>query len=298
MTEAPRPSFIARPASGGYVYAVAERPHGGITSFREVGGTLTEIGFVATGTADPCFVEVHPSGEWLLAASYSSGQFTVHPIERDGVAGPPSQVLTCPQPADTSASEISHAHTIRTHPTTGLVIGTDLGGDRVSSFAFNATTGALDWLESMELPTGSGPRHLEFVGPDRMVISCELTPGIVLARIAADGALTVIDHRTVESRPGDAASEIDRVGEFAVMGIRGSDRLVSMRIGDDALTEVDSAPSGGAWPRHLAAIGSDIVVAHQHSDSVDAVEFDAASGTFGSARRLVDVPAAQCILPL
>lgn len=298
LVEAPRPSFIARPESGGFLYAVAERPHGGISSYRDDGGSLSEIGFVATGTADPCFIEVHPSGDWLLAASYSSGQFTVHPIERDGAAGAPNQVIACPQPADSPAPEVPHAHTIRTHRPTGLVIGTDLGGDRISSFTFNATTGTLEWRSSIELPAGSGPRHLEFVGKSRMVISCELTPAVVLAEIAADGAMTVIDHRTVTAVPGDAASEIDLAGEFAVMAIRGSDRLVSVRIEGGGLTVVDSAPSGGAWPRHLAVMGEDIVVAHQHSDSVDAVRFDTASGRFGAARRLVRVPAAQCILPL
>ena len=61
---------------------------------------------------------------------------------------------------DTGRQEASHAHMVQFDSTGERLLCCDLGFDQVSVYTMNSETGGLTRDSSVQLPAGSGPRHL------------------------------------------------------------------------------------------------------------------------------------------
>ena len=87
------PSFVAISADQKFVYSVheiANNNKGGEVaafSFNKKTGTLAFINQQLSGGDHPCYVELDKTGKWLLVANYTSGSFSVLPVNKDGSLG-------------------------------------------------------------------------------------------------------------------------------------------------------------------------------------------------------------------
>jgi 6-phosphogluconolactonase len=101
------------------------------------------------------------TGRWLFAASYPGHKITVNGIDKTGAVGAIQQLLpTAP-----------NAHAIHADASNRFVLATSLGGDHVSSWRFDAQSGALSPNEPA-LTAGaakSGPRHFVWDKAQRFV---------------------------------------------------------------------------------------------------------------------------------
>jgi len=91
----PNPTFLTMSADRRFLFAVNETGDGGASSFevdRET-GRLSFINRVKVGGDSPCYISLDPSGQWLLAANYSSGSLSVLPVGSDGRLGERLQVV-------------------------------------------------------------------------------------------------------------------------------------------------------------------------------------------------------------
>src|SRR5262245_65804792 len=78
---------------GRFLYATHQLTEGEVGAYAvQEDGTLRELNRQSTHGADPCHLEIHPRGEYLLSANYSSGSVVVHPIAEDGSLGEAVQV--------------------------------------------------------------------------------------------------------------------------------------------------------------------------------------------------------------
>lgn len=118
-------------------------------------GALTHIGTDrssgGTGVTHLC---VHPSGDWVYAANYSSGHVGAIPVNADGTLGVPlTPVLAGVK-----------VHMVLTNRAGTRLYVPCLGSDHVAIYQIDQTTGALtaNTPATVALPAGVGPRHMDF----------------------------------------------------------------------------------------------------------------------------------------
>lgn len=315
----PGPSFLATDPDRRYLFAVAERPDGGVRGFA-IGpdGTLAPTGPERpTGGADPCHLTLDPSGGYLIVANYTSGAVSVHPVA-DGAVGERSDLVQHsgrdPETPPTGADEATatcgsgsrfgpdpdrqdgpHAHEALFDPAGEHLLVNDLGTDRVHGYRLAG--GRLVAGPVSQVPPGTGPRHLVFDG-STIWLAGELAATVGRYRYA-DGALSgpdAVAPSTGRPEPRTYPSEIalSPDGRYLYVANRGADTVTVFADG----TPVQEVDTGGAWPRHLALVGGHVYVANQNSDTVTVFARDPESGRLTPAGDPVPVPSPACVLAL
>lgn len=119
-------------------------------------GGLTLIGEVDVQGCHPCYLSTDRTGRFLLAAYYSDGLVTVHPIGADGAAHGP--------PADRRETE-KYTHWVATDPTNRYAFVPHVErANTIYQFSFDETTGKLTPNPVPKTPggPGQGPRHMAY----------------------------------------------------------------------------------------------------------------------------------------
>ena len=136
---------------------------------------------------------IHPEGAWAITANYGSGLLCVLPLAADGAIGDASDSKQ-PWPLDgldpdlADRQEACHPHQVLLDPTLSKwALACDLGADCVWVYQFNKANGgllgAVNSSRHLQLPRGSGPRHLAFHPNKKWVyILCELSGKVRTAR--------------------------------------------------------------------------------------------------------------------
>ena len=290
------PSWLAVDPSESFVYAVDEAQQGSVAAFaREAGtGALTALGRRASGGADPCHLLVHPGGRFVVVANYGTGTVTVLPRDPDGSLGEAvSQVQPVGSGPHPERQEGPHAHMVALDPVSGLLLVADLGRDTVSGYALDAS-GRLTPVPgaTVELPPGTGPRHLAFSpDADRLYVVGELANTVtVLARSEGGAAFRITgSHSTLPAghlgHSQAAAIQLSASGRLLFVSNRGHDSVAVFRIdpadGSLTLAAVESARGRGPRDLRLSPNGRFLLTACQDEGGVQvfAVDEEAAALT-------------------
>lgn len=299
------PSYLAVHPDGRTLYAVNERPEGGVTavrlSDREVLGTR------GSGGEAPCHLSVHPSGRWLLSANYGSGSVAVHPVEESGALGERTDLVLHRSPAPGPGQDGPHAHQIVTSPDGGHVLAVDLGNDTVYTYRLDESRGTLTEVSRARVRPGAGPRHLTFHPEGRYAyLANEVDNTVVVCAYEPDrGRLTPGPPQSTGTGSGTnypAQLVVTPDGTHAYLANRGHDSLTRYAIEADGarLRLLDTVPVGGDFPRQIALSpdGSLLFAALQRSNAVSVFEVDADSGGLRRAAAPFASPVAVCALPL
>lgn len=187
----------------------------------------------------------------------------------------------------------------------GVVATTDLGFDLVRFWVVAA--GGLRETQRVVLPRGCGPRHAVWHPSGHLYVVTEDSLEVFV--LTPDPAAPVAERWRLVSGSGlgagtvpgrDAAAEIalSRDGRFVVVGVRGTDVLASLRVGDGGsrLAPVAVVESGVVWPRHHVVERDTVLVAGQRSDEVASLALDERTGVVGRVRRRVEAPAPTRLL--
>lgn len=166
------PSFLAMAPDRKTLYSVAElgedeerNPLGRVVAFRRdpVSGNLNHLNSQHTLGTWPCHLSVSVDGGHLLTANYGSGSYAVFPLHPDGSIGEISDFkASAGTGSDQGRQGGPHAHFIGEDENLGLVLGTDLGTDRVHVWRLDPSTGVLQPTEypALQTASGCGPRHI------------------------------------------------------------------------------------------------------------------------------------------
>ncbi|WP_375390026.1 lactonase family protein [uncultured Amnibacterium sp.] len=283
------PSFLlASPAHDGLLYAVDE---GGDAVVALRGGAV--VARVATAGSAPCHLALVDEGRLLVASCYGDGVVSTHAVGPDGLPAP-AVPLPAPPPAPNGphpAQDGPHAHCC--HEVDGLLLIADLGTDRV--LLYGRAEEGYGFDGAVALPAGCGPRDL-----------LPLPSGAVLVLGEHDSRLHVLDvagRRIRASVPstddptrGDQAAGMTLAASRLTVGLRGSDRIALLRVGeDDVPVPVDSALTGGTWPRHHAIDGDRLLVANERSGTITALPFRS-DDSLGTPGPVATVPAPTFLL--
>jgi 6-phosphogluconolactonase len=97
------------------------------------------------------YISTDKTGRYLFGASYSANLISVNPINRDGTASGPQQVIPTAR----------NAHAIIIDRTNRYVFVPHLGTDQILQFVFDENTGKLsaNTPPLVQMKSGIGPRH-------------------------------------------------------------------------------------------------------------------------------------------
>jgi 6-phosphogluconolactonase len=196
-------------------------------------GRLNKLGEAALADS-MANIDVDRTGRWLFAASYGGNKITVNAIDKDGLVGAVQQVIPTKPNAHAIHADASNSH----------VFATSLGGDNISSWRFDPTTGLLSPNDPPLISTApqSGARHFVWDALQRrMYVLCEL-----------DGSLYVFDYDAALGR----LQEVQRT------------------------SALPPGFSGKPWAAdlHLAPDGRHLYASERTSSTISVFEVDAASG--------------------
>jgi len=309
--EVPDPSFLALSDDARFLYACHELEAGEVGAYAVADdGTLTPLGRRSTRGAHPCHLAVHPRGEFLLSANYSSGSIAVHPIAADGSLGEAVQVVQHEGSGpDAERQDGPHAHMVACDPVEDIVFAVDLGTDSVHVYGFDPATGQLTERSRLALTPGAGPRHIAF-SPDWLTayVINELDSTLSVCDWNPETAsLSVL--QTVSTRPAGVTGPnqpaevlVSGDGRFVYGSNRGDDTIAVFTTYDEGrrVELTRTIATGGTWPRHLAFSddGAVLYAANERSDSITSFAVDAETGRLTPAGEPLSWPKPVCVLPL
>jgi 6-phosphogluconolactonase (cycloisomerase 2 family) len=218
------PSFMAYDSAKKFLYSVNWIPNyqgtksGSVSAYAidRASGHLALLNTVSSEGANPTHLSIHPSGKFVLVASYFGGTVAVLPILASGELGPATDVQhdqgtvgplhgasAPPGSFAISGHDNPHAHMVLSDAAGRFVFAADLGLDQILIWKFDPQRGKLIPNDPpfVALPPGDGPRHFAFHPSGRWFYSLQEEGSTVVAfdYDAARGRLT--GKQTVSSLP-------------------------------------------------------------------------------------------------
>ena len=323
------PSFMEYDAAGKYMYCVdwmptyKGTPSGSVSAYRieRPSGHLTLLNTVSSHGANPTHLSIHPSGKFVLVASYFGGSVAVLPILANGRLGEATyfsrdQGKVGPQPAASAppgsfaihGHDHPHAHMIQADAAGRYVFAADLGLDRILIWKFDADRGKLIPNDPpyAALPPGDGPRHFAFHPSGRWFYSLqeEGSTVAVFDYDAARGRLT--PRQTVSSLPkGFAGSNypaeilVSPDGRFVYASNRLHDSIAWYSVGTDGtLTWQGEEWTRGNHPRSFNwdPTGKFFYVGNQFADAITVFRLNQKTGAITFTGQYVQAPSPGCIV--
>ena len=172
----------------------------------------------------------------------------------------------------------SHPHCIVKVPHTDYLAIADLGTDKIY-----LVDQELNPVSEVNMPTGSGPRHLAF-HPTLPLAYCvsELSSTVSVLRIERNRLQFLRSYSTL---PADytgvstgSAIKIDESGTHLFVSNRGHDSVAVFYISNDQLILSYHLPSGGRSPRDILLTGPWLLCANEGSDNIQVFRVGDPSG--------------------
>jgi 6-phosphogluconolactonase len=210
-------------------------------------GTLTKINEVTVAGANGAtHLSVHPSGKWVLAAFFTSGHISVHPVRDDGGVGEPVDLQpTAPQ-----------AHHAMTAAGGKFVLVPCRDGQAIVTFAIDAATGKLTRAGEVSVAAGTGPRHIAFHPSRDFAYVINETNGTMTSYVLDSTAGKLSDPQTVSNVPAGASEnaaahvEVHPSGRFAYGSNRAGNSIAIYEVGADGrLTPRAHETAGGQFKK-------------------------------------------------
>jgi 6-phosphogluconolactonase len=324
VAEQPNPSFFAIHPKLDVLYAVAETSR----SDTEQGAALAAYQFDGKSYADgelaalkrislasvrgdgPCHVTVDREAKWAVVSNYSSGSVSLFPIQADGSLQPESHSISH-EGSGPSASrqQGAHAHCAMFDPSNRYVMVADLGIDRVLIYQIDSTNKQLvpGRQPHLDLPPGSGPRHLAFHPSGAYVfIINELAMTMTAASWDAEtGQMAIINTESTipegKPVPGGSTAEIlvHPSGRFVYGSNRGPNTIALFMINSDTgqIRRIDNFDTLGKTPRNfrISPDGGFLLAENQDSDSIFSFRIDSGTGFLKPTGYSISTPKPACI---
>lgn len=272
FTEALNASFAAQAADGRYF--ILDEMAGSLAVLRRREDGWQKVSEVQTHGEQPCYVSLHPAGDWAAVANYGSGSFALWRLDDEGLPkGPPRLVQSKGSGAVEDRQEGPHCHCALFVPDGDSLYVTDLGADAVLRLKLEDGSEAETVYHA---PPGTGPRHLLFhPGGELAVLVSELGSLLTTFEVTP-GELRRIESRSTlpmgfsgESLGGHLTLSAD--GSRVYVSNRGHDSVAVFSLDEAGRIEpLQHIDSGGSSPRHMLLLDDLglLVVAHEKDGAV------------------------------
>lgn len=284
LGDVPDPSWVV-PADGAgradRLYAISEDDDR-VVLLDGSGRVLSETG---SGGMGPAHLSLSPDGSWLAASNYVSG--SVGLVRVDGDELELVDELSFEGEGPHERQDSSHAHQAVWLDETRLLV-CDLGADRVHEVSLERGsdgTGELRHTGSVELPAGSGPRHLALhpARDDLAWVVGELDLAVHVLRRGEGGWSPGDPVTTAPSGPADgettaAGIVVSPDGGHVYVSTRGTDTVAVYATDDEGGLELVQLATVEHWPRFIGWApgqeGEVLLVAAERGGSVQAYRIE------------------------
>ena len=263
---------------------------------------LTLINQVKTLGEEPTHSSLSADGRYLFVANYGvhadpGGSLAVLPINAEGQLQPVTQMSSHPASRVNPERQMSaHVHSVVSSPDGKFVYASDLGADKVFVYRYDPAANPDHPLVAadpafVELPAGSGPRHLLFSGDGKHAyLTTEMSAQVFVfdydnGRLKQRQALELAHGMPAQNRAAGAL-HASQDGKFLYVSNRGkANEILVFAINPDngELTEIQRRSVDGDHPREFALSpnGKFLLIANQMSNAIVVLERDPETGTLG-----------------
>ena len=272
---------------------------------------LTLINQVQSLGNEPTHSSLAADGRYLFVANYSvlqdpGGSLAALPVDAEGRLAPPVQLSGHPASGVNPERQASnHVHSVVSSPDGKYVFANDLGADKTFVYRYDPKANPerpLVPAAVVELPAGSGPRHLLFSADGKHAwLTMEMSAQIAVFDYQ-DGQLTrtqLVDMAAGQptSDKAGAALHASADGKFLYVSNRGTANTLLVYSIDPAtaqLKEIQRRSVEGDHPREfsLDPSGRFLLVANQKSNQIVVIERDTQTGLLGKTvqKLAIDAP--------
>ncbi|MBH8613730.1 lactonase family protein [Pseudomonas mohnii] len=304
------PSWLTLSKDQRYLFVVNENgpgqrdPVGRVSSYAIAPKTheLSLINQVQSLGNEPTHSSLSADASHLFVSNYSvaedpGGTLAVLPVNADGALKPVVQMSGHPASRVNPERQMSsHVHSTVSSPDGRYVFSNDLGADRVFAYRFDPKANPDLPLTPanpafVQLPAGSGPRHLLFSADGKHAwLTMEMSAQVAVFDYR-DGSL--VQTQMVDLAAGQpvsdkaaAALHASADGKFLYVSNRGTANQLLVFAIDPAtghLKELQRRSVEGDHPREfsLDPSGKFVLIANQKSNGIVVVERDAKTGLLG-----------------
>jgi 6-phosphogluconolactonase len=310
------PSYLAVHPGKNLLYAVNEtgsssiNSSGNVSAFniRDGGRKLELVNSVASGGSYPCYISIHHTAGYAMAANYGSGTVALFPINADGSLSEASSVDQHTGRGQTGRQESAHAHMVIQSPHSFHVYSCDLGTDKVYCYYVDTINSTLvsSGREYKTMP-GAGPRHMAF-HPERNMayIVNELNGTIEAVKIdsltgSMDRFQVISTKALTESQDASCADiHITATGKYLYASNRAelnNIAIYSVHPTSGELALIGHQQVKGRTPRSFVIdpSGNFLLVANQDSDNIITYRIDKDTGRLIDTGFETTVPTPVCL---
>jgi len=293
------PSWLVLSADQRQLFAVNEAPNGRVSSFAvSAKGEIKLLNQVPSQGDEPTHASLSQDQRYLFVANYAvkpdpGGSLVVVPVAKDGKLKP------VVQQARHKASGVNperqagaHVHSLVLSPDGRHLYASDLGADKVFIYRYDGASADHPLSPaipaSVDLPPGSGPRHLLFDAKGRHAyLTLEMSGEVVMFDVKDDALLERQRLPLTEQQEAAAKAagglHLSADGRFLYVSNRGTaNEIVVFSVGkqDGQLTFLQRRSVEGDHPREFALDPSDnfLLVANQKSNQIVVMRRDPRSG--------------------
>ena len=263
---------------------------------------LTLINQVKTLGEEPTHSSLSADERYLFVANYGvhedpGGSLAVLPINAQGQLQPVTQMSSHQASQVNPERQMSaHVHSVVSSPDGKFVFANDLGADKIFVYRYDPAANVEHPLvaanpAAVELPAGSGPRHLLFSKDGKHAYLTTEMSAQVFVFDYADGHLKqrqAVDlaHGQPQEKRAAGALHTSADGKFLYVSNRGkANELLVFAIDPmtGELSEIQRRSVEGDHPREftLSPNGKFLLVANQMSNAIVVIERDAKTGKLG-----------------
>ena len=313
----PNPSYLTLDPTKKHLYCVNEMKEfegqvsGSVSAFSldPKNGNLTLLNRRPTNGTDPCHLIVNNVNTHLLVANYSSGNFSLLPINPDGSLEPIACFI---QHEGKSIHEIRqtgpHAHKIELDKSNKRAFVTDLGCDKVFIYKTDFPNDKLIPSDPayIKIKAGEGPRHCLFHPSGKyFYLLNELGSSINAYQYDEDkGTLELLQN--ISTLPEDytgqsisAAIKILPDSNYLYTSNRGHDSVSVFKMDGETgkLTFVSRHSTGGSMPRDFEfdPAGNFLIAANQDSDNIVVFKVNRETGALSEVFQVNDISNPICV---
>lgn len=256
------------------LYAVAEGDPGTVARVRPGEGVVDTASAAGAG---PAHLAASPDGRWLVASNYGAGSVALVGVGDGDRRLELLDELRFDGGGPHERQDASHAHQSVFLDDARLLV-CDLGTDQLHEVTVES--GRLRHTGDVELPAGTGPRHLALAPArdDLMWVVGELDQSVHTLRRQEGGWAVVQTASTAPEGPGPgetttAGIVVSPDGSHVYVSTRGTDTVSVFSAADDGTLTLRQQVVTGHWPRFIGWLpgqeGRYLAVAAEKEGSVD-----------------------------
>ena len=297
------PSYLSVSADNKFIYAVNENGTQSAVSafgYDSKTGKLKLLNTNASLGADPCHLINDDKN--VIIANYSGGSIAVFKKNADGSITEAQQLIQHEgKGPNVARQEKAHVHQVVFSPDHKFILSNDLGQDKVFIYKYNPASKheILTLKGTVDVKTGSGPRHLTFSKDGKFVyLIQELDATLTTFSYDKTGNLKVLGATSILPKgftggTGAAAIKISPDGKFLYVTDRVDANSIAVYkiLKDGKIEQVEQLSTLGKGPRDFAIdpTGNYLLVGHQYTNNIIIFKRDKTTGKLTDTGKKIEL---------